>query len=88
MRRNEEVTNLTDGRYATDLFNEEAIRIIKNHDKKVPLYLQVNHLAPRAGNADHPVQALPEDIEKFSYIKDEKRRGTAGLNWKITSGNI
>jgi hypothetical protein len=30
------------------------------------------------GNDDEPLQALDEDLERFSYIKDEKRRKLAG----------
>jgi arylsulfatase B len=36
--------------YATDLFTDEAISIIQNHNKtKEPLFLMVNHLAPHTG---------------------------------------
>jgi arylsulfatase B len=77
-RNNLNVINDRDGEYATNLFTNEAVRIIKSHDKQSPLFLMINHLAPHAGNDDAPMQARPEDILRFSYIPDEKRRLLAG----------
>lgn len=78
MRRNLEVAKDLDDQYATNLFTNEAVNVIKNHNKSIPLFLQINHLSPHAGNEDEPMQALPEDFEKFSYISDDKRRTLAG----------
>lgn len=67
--------------YATDLFNDEAIKIIKNHDekKKNPLFLMLNHLAPHTGTYNELMQAPKEEIAKFSYITDPNRRILAGI---------
>lgn len=78
MRRNLEIARDLGGKYVTNLFTDEAVKVIKSHDKQKPLFLQVNHIAPHAGNEDDPMQALPEDIERFSYIADLKRRTLAG----------
>lgn len=78
MRRDLTVAKDFDQIYATTLFTNKALDVITNHDKNVPLYLQLNHLAPHAGNEDAPMQANPEDIAKFSYIPDVKRRTLAG----------
>lgn len=98
MRRDFKVAEDLRGKniYATDLFTEEAVKIIKNHNKKKPLFLQVNHLAPHAANNSttaansihnyiyDEMQALPEDVEKFTYIQkdpifgDDYRRKLAG----------
>lgn len=78
MRLNLEVARNLSREYVTNLFSSEAVKVIKNHDKQKPLYLQLNHIAPHAGNEDDPMQARPEDIERFSYIKDVKRRTLAG----------
>lgn len=64
--------------YATELFTNEAVDVIKKHDKKKPLFMLLSHLAPHAGNEDFPVQAPEEEIAKFSYIEDEERRTLAG----------
>lgn len=71
------IRNITP-KYATELFTEEAVKVIKTHDNKKPLFLVVNHLAPHAGNEDFPMQAKQEDIDRFSYIADIKRRTLAG----------
>lgn len=65
-------------KYATELFTEEAVKSIKNHDKSNPLFLLVNHLAPHAANQDKPMQAKSEDIDKFSHIENIQRRTLAG----------
>lgn len=82
IRRN--LTNADDihGIYATELFTNHAVNIIANHDRNVPLYLQLNHLAPHAANEDFPLQAPDEDIENFSYISSKKRRTLAGFVFK------
>lgn len=78
MRRNLKVAHF-DGekKYVTELFTEEAVKVIKNHDN-TPMFLMVNHLAPHA--ADNLTHEAPEDeIVKFNYIKDEKRRKLAAM---------
>lgn len=67
--------------YATDLFTNEAVKIIKDHDYDKPLFLMVNHLAAHAGNEDNPMQAPPYGLEKFRHIKDMKRRILAGKDY-------
>lgn len=78
MRRNLSVANDFDPIYATDLFTNQAVNVINTHDKGKPLFLLLNHLAPHAGNEDFPMQAPEEEIGKFSYIANEKRRTLAG----------
>lgn len=78
MRRNISVANETSKVYVTDLFTREAVKVITDHDKMKPLFLVVNHLAPHAGNEDKPMEAPEEEIQKFSYIANEKRRTLAG----------
>lgn len=79
MRRNLEMTNDLKGKYATDLFNNEAVNLIRNHDVSQPLFLLLTHLAPHAGNEDKPMEAPEDVIKKFEYIKDEKRRTLAAM---------
>lgn len=78
MRRNEEVDKSYDNVYATDMLTHEAIKVIKNHNHKKPLFLLLNHLAPHTANDDDPMQAKEEYLEKFSYIENETRRKLAG----------
>lgn len=66
------------GKYATDLFTEEAVNVINHHNKSQPLYLYLAHLAVHSGNPYAPLQAPADVVAKFAYIKDEKRRKFAG----------
>ncbi|KAL7036444.1 hypothetical protein ACKWTF_008813 [Chironomus riparius] len=84
MRENQTINrNIPPNKYATELFTEEAVKVITTHDKKKPLFLVVNHLAPHAGNEDVPMQAKQEDIDKFSYIEDIKRRTLAAMIYQL-----
>ena len=69
------------GKYATDIFTKESIKIIRNHDKKKPLFLYLPHLAPHSGNKKAPLkgQAPKKSFNKFKHIKNEDRRWLAAL---------
>ncbi|XP_065078304.1 arylsulfatase B isoform X2 [Ochlerotatus camptorhynchus] len=86
MRRNMEVDYSVNGSYATDLFNGEAVRLIREHDQKKPLLLVLTHLAPHTGNEDDPMQAPAEEVDKFDYIRDKKRRVLAAMISKVDEG--
>ena len=60
--------------YATDLFTDEAIKIIENHEAARPLYLQISHLAVHAP-LEQPDQydTRPNDRETIQ-IHDPNRR--------------
>ena len=68
------------GTYATDLFTEKAIDIIKTRDKNVPFFLMVSHLAPHTGKngTDLEVPDVPTAHKRFRYIREEQRRLYAG----------
>lgn len=59
-------------KYVTDLFTDEAVRIIQNHDASRPLYLQISHLAVHA-----PIEN-PQDYDnydkRFTDIVETNRR--------------
>lgn len=78
MRRNMTVARDTYGKYSTDLFSEEAERLIYEHNINKPMFMYLAHLAPHSGNDHEPLQAPDEEIAKFSYIKDAERRIYAG----------
>lgn len=86
MRRNLDVDWSSKGRYSTDVFTEEAVKLIASHDTAFPLFLYLSHLAPHAGTTREPFQAPDEEIAKFSYIRDPERRVYAGNT--LTSGNL
>lgn len=78
MRRNLEIDWSAKGRYSTDVFTEEAVRIIANHDTQSPLFMYLSHLAPHTGTTRDPFQAPDEEIAKFAHIQDPERRVYAG----------
>ncbi|XP_064114170.1 arylsulfatase B-like isoform X2 [Macrobrachium nipponense] len=82
-RRNMTVADDCYGKYATDLFTDEAVNIIQKHNASKPLFLYLAHLAVHSGNPYAPLQAPKEIVEKFSYIEDENRRKFAGMLWKL-----
>lgn len=84
-RRNEEVDwDGSRGEYATDTITRYAVDVIERHAAaSKPLFLMVNHLAPHTGNRDRPMQAPEEYVQRFAYIKDEKRRVYAAMVSKL-----
>lgn len=78
MRRNLSVAWDTVGKYSTDLFTEEAVRLINTHNPEDPMFMYLAHLAPHTGNQDAPFQAPDEEIAKFTHIADPERRIYAG----------
>lgn len=78
MRRNESVAWDLQGKYATDVFTDEANDIIRAHDQRLPLFLYVAHLGVHAGNAGKLLEAPQEEIDKFRHIADPNRRTYAG----------
>jgi len=58
-------------KYATDLFTDEALKIIESHETFRPLYLQISHLAVHA-----PLEG-PHDYtydQRFMHIREPERR--------------
>lgn len=86
MRKNASVHWETIGQYATDLFSQKAVETIENHDKSKPMFMILSHLSPHAGNEYDPLQAPPEEIEKFNYIRNKDRRTYAAMVSKLDEG--
>lgn len=65
--------------YATDLFTNEAIKIIENHELPRPLYLQISHLAVHA-----PIEQ-PDDSsrDEIVQIREPNRRKYAKMVSKL-----
>lgn len=82
-RRNLSVNWLSDRKYATDLFTEEAVDTITKHDKEKPLFLYMAQLAPHTANEFDPLQAPADEIDKFNYIQNPNRRTYAAMVSKV-----
>ncbi|XP_014227795.1 arylsulfatase B-like isoform X1 [Trichogramma pretiosum] len=84
MRRNMSLAHDTRGKYSTDLFTEEAVRLIERHDaERGPMFMYLAHLAPHSGNDREPLQAPDEHVAKFAYISDPERRIYAAMMSKL-----
>ncbi|XP_064490165.1 arylsulfatase B-like [Ornithodoros turicata] len=67
------------GNYATNLFTERAIDVLKNRDKTKPMFLYLAHLAVHTGSGYNILDAPYDYVQKFAYIKDDKRRVFAAM---------
>jgi arylsulfatase A-like enzyme len=60
--------------YTTNLIGAEAVRLIKDHDLKKPLFLYVPFNSPHT-----PLQAPEEYLKKYEAIKNKRRQTFAGM---------
>ncbi|XP_067013842.2 arylsulfatase B [Anabrus simplex] len=70
-----------EGKYATELFTEEAEQIIRQHNKDRPLFLYLSHLACHNGNDSIPLQvpSVRQNTRMFRHISHPKRQLYAGI---------
>lgn len=66
--------------------SKKAIETIQNHDKSNPMFMMLTHLAPHTANEFDPMQAPQDEIDKFDYIQNEKRRIYAAMVSKLDEG--
>ncbi|XP_049861527.1 arylsulfatase B-like [Schistocerca gregaria] len=71
------------GEYVTDVFTDEAERLIGEHDTERPLFLYFAHLACHAGDEAKLLDAPQEVVNRFNYISDPNRRLLAAVIWKM-----
>lgn len=74
------------GTYATDLFSDVAADQIRNHPADVPLFMYLAHLAPHVANEADPLQVPDDELSRFEYIADEKRRKYAAMVSRMDKG--
>ena len=68
--------------YITDALTREAVRFVKEASvKKEPFFLYLAYNAPHS-----PLEALPEDMDQFPEINDEKRKIYAGMVYAVDRG--
>ncbi len=79
MRDNSNIDWSTYGAYATDIFSQKSVNIVKAHDPAKPLFLYISHLAQHVGNVYASLQAPNASIALFNHIKDPQRRIYAGI---------
>ncbi|XP_011706080.1 PREDICTED: arylsulfatase I-like, partial [Wasmannia auropunctata] len=69
-------------KYVTDLFSDEAVRIIEHHDPSRPLYLHISHLAVHAPVED-PQEYDHYNDRRFTNIPEQNRRKYARMVSKL-----
>ncbi|XP_028175730.1 arylsulfatase B-like [Ostrinia furnacalis] len=69
--------------YLTDLYNKEAISIIKSHDESTPLFLMLAHMAPHGSNDGALLQAPPQDVRTMRHVESPERRIFAAMVKKL-----
>uniref|UniRef100_A0A0B7ANH2 Sulfatase N-terminal domain-containing protein n=1 Tax=Arion vulgaris TaxID=1028688 RepID=A0A0B7ANH2_9EUPU len=68
------------GLYSTDIFRDEAVRIINEHNKSEALFLYLPFQSVHSGNGDGiHLQAPVAYINRFSYIQNMNRRTYAAM---------
>lgn len=70
--------------YLTDFFTDEAISWIESENKEAetqPWFLFLSYNAPHG-----PLQATDEDLQRFSNIKNPRRRTYAAMMWALDRG--
>lgn len=81
----EKVGNEMTDRYATEIFTEEAQKVIEtSKQQKKPMFLMVSHLAVHTGNPGPNILEVSNQTQnniRFSYIENKKRRLYAGENF-------
>merc|ERR1712070_155379 len=88
LHRNRDVVLNESKHYSSDLFTEEAIKILKSHSTNSdnPLFLYLSLQSVHVGNApvpSHPEYALDQAPDRFlkeySWVEDEPRRNLSGM---------
>ncbi|XP_056639483.1 arylsulfatase J isoform X2 [Diorhabda sublineata] len=83
MRRNLSVAYDLHGNYSTDIFTQESVRIIHEHDSNKPFFLYIAHAAVHSGNPYNPLPAPDNLIKTFTDIDDYNRRRFAAILTKL-----
>ncbi|XP_043492499.1 arylsulfatase J [Polistes fuscatus] len=83
MRRDMNVAWDLHGQYSTDIFTQEAVKLIENHNSSQPLFLYLAHAAVHSGNPYNPLAAPDFEVAKYSSITNYNRRRFAGMLSKL-----
>ncbi|SFK73470.1 arylsulfatase B [Methylocapsa palsarum] len=60
--------------YSTTLLGNDAVKLIEEHDNRVPLYLYLTFNAPHT-----PYQAPQNDLDRYSSVADPSRRAYSAM---------
>lgn len=74
------------GEYSTELFTEEAVKLIQHHNQAQPLFLYLPYQAVHSGNDYERLQAPQKYIDRFPNIKHHGRQIYAGMVSALDDG--
>ncbi|KAL8593460.1 hypothetical protein ACOMHN_000775 [Nucella lapillus] len=78
--RNGETLWNVNGNFSTEMYTQEAEKVISAHDPSEPLFLYLAHQAVHAGNMPDPLQVPQKYVDRFTHkIHDVRRRMFAGM---------
>nr|XP_050849642.1 arylsulfatase B [Vespula vulgaris] len=83
MRRDLKTAWELHGQYSTDVFTQEAVQLIENHNATQPLFLYIAHAAVHSGNPYNPLPAPDFEVARHTSIADYNRRRFAGMLTKL-----
>ncbi|RZF37524.1 hypothetical protein LSTR_LSTR008562 [Laodelphax striatellus] len=83
IRRGMDVAWDLHGKYSTDIFTDESVRIIRGHNSSQPLFLYIGHVAVHSANAYNPLPAPDKLVAKFTKINDFNRKKFAAMLTKL-----
>ncbi|CAK1578853.1 unnamed protein product [Parnassius mnemosyne] len=82
-RRGFQVAHDLFGVYATDVYTDEAIKLIRGHNSSGRLFLVVAHSAVHSGNPYEFLRAPDDLIANFSHLPDRQRQKYAAMVTKL-----
>ncbi|XP_014255519.1 arylsulfatase B-like [Cimex lectularius] len=71
------------GRYSTEVFSSEAVRVVKSHPVSEPLFLFMAHSAPHGSHKGRFLEAPQARVNSLKYILDPNRRTYAAMVSKM-----
>ncbi|XP_015125086.1 arylsulfatase B [Diachasma alloeum] len=71
------------GKYSTDVFSREAVKVIQRHNATEPLFLYLAHGATHSSNSYDLLPVPDEAVEKFPDVAHYKRRKFAAMLSKV-----
>nr|CAD7439237.1 unnamed protein product [Timema bartmani] len=83
MRRGLEPAWDLHGQYSTDVFTNEAVKLIEIHNFSRPLFLYLAHAAVHSSNPYNPLPAPDSVVAKYAHLQDYTRQRFAGVLHKL-----
>ncbi|CAG5005739.1 unnamed protein product [Parnassius apollo] len=82
-RRGFQVAHDLFGAYATDVYTDEAVKLIRGHNSSDGLFLVVAHSAVHSGNPYEFLRAPDDLVANFSHLPDRQRQKYAAMVTKL-----